>query len=111
MLLALILPLQAAQVLKVTQEGAFIYTGQEGEDKVAVMSQGEEIYLLQKGPRRSKIKAEGGFVGWVDNAQVEYIAENQGDTYNLDNQEVMGWLDNPHAVYILDHSSGTSYIF
>ncbi len=96
----------SAQTLKVLEKESYIYSTESGEEKIAVMTKGEVVHLLQKGVSRSKIKADGEYVGWAMNTQLEYIvAENKGERYDLKEIDITGWLDNPSAIYILDAST------
>ena len=93
-------------MLRVKLADTYIFSSEDGEVKKALLSEGEEVAMLQKGPNRSKIKASGGTVGWVSNSNTEYIIEDKGVTFELDPQKIQGWLDNPTAIYILDEKSG-----
>ncbi len=107
----LVLPVFSKQRLLVKQDQTFMFKTKNGVEKFAILSKDETIYLLEKGLVYSKIKADGGIIGWVANADVTYDPPETEDSYKFHEMAIHGWTDNPTAIYIMDHTDMNAEAF
>lgn len=98
---------ESSTVTRIKGGSAAIYKSEASDegDKIADLSNGDEVTLLKQSKARSLVKTNGNIKGWVDNGSIEKVKITSGGSHNLKDVEVVGWLDNPSAVYILDNSN------